>query len=591
MPTVGKTNDEGVNLMRRIITAGLLVFALTALCGCNSYVPPSESPTSKPVRTPGPNPVLPTPDHDKWKDVTAVGLPRKGDSDYTYKLTECNGVLYAYDNEKHCIYTLGAHRWELLKSYEALVDKYEERPLIHQIYSYEGMLFLFSKINTFIRRANGSWFTLTSLDWLDSGNYNIRIVDESSHADGLYAISPVYGNILRFENERWEPMPKLPIFDYLACYPDGGPPDWPQVFTCGKDTYVYTCETRDDNSVLIYRFDAATKKWQQIIGPAAITHYTVFNNKLYIVTKDKKLYCQENNGWTDITQDTISTDDKRTYHYFRVHDGSLYTISEQAIYRLESGVWVDATEGIPNRDMLNFMYMYSAGGQLYLGDYQTGWYRMGPEKWERLDDKFWEETYNIWKTNNMVFACAYDGWYRLYPDGTTEFTTVYGVHINSNCDIFAYDGGYISEYTSTMYLHRGKDEGELLNAGLPSGEIEDAKYVQAGDDLYALSFNTDSRGEYISHWEGTRWETVRYMSNDKVVVFQDSLYVYDNYNRCVQRITDGLMMPTRGFWMDWNCEAWFEQKDGNLYIHGGDTIFQLVDGLYWQAIAQGSDNS
>ena len=558
--------------MKKLLVFCLLCMMLV-LCACEptpSPVANIPSPTPPSHATPPP-----TPPSDDWRTVT-LGLPRR-DLDRSL-ITQCNDTLYLlygiWDNEQQ-LYVLEDFRWVPLASFQAHVGA--ETVAIADVYAYDNMLFVEGQQQTHIQRADGSWFSIPSLNWLDSGRYYISEVANQHAADGLYATSATYGKVFRFENEAWAALPKLPAFEHVVLQHEGG---WtfPDLFTCGEDLYVH-CGTTN-NGALIYRL--TSNGWRKVTGPADIHGFADFEGKLHIATKNRKIYRQDPGGWVDLTQDV--TDGGREWDVFSfvVHEDTLYLNMNQNLYRREIDTWTPLEQGLPPRDETCWRDLYSTEMGLLLGGYTNGFYRLCAESWERMTGEPWDtdDVYQLLSSNGVSFARASSGLYRLHSDGTAERTLATGIHGNGDCDILHYKDGYIDEYVDNRILLRLNGQDVLLEDGLPKGDLDQITCHQVGQEVYAISGGIDAR---LFYWAGTRWREVAMLSgeaNYNFVVFDDTLYVCAYGN--VLRVVGGEITPTRGAFVAQGQRLMI--ADDELYLFADGWTLQLVEGLYWQVV-------
>ena len=543
----------------------------TAPISTASHTPRRPTATPRPQTTREPQTSSPEP---VWRTV-AEGLPRN--QSVTYHITQCGGVLYLsnFCQLDDRIYALEDFRWVPVASYEAHVGP--ELPIVSGTYAYGDMLFVESEFQTHVKRADGSWFSLPRLDRLDAGNYYKSKVNEGHAADGLYALSALNGKVFRFENESWQPQAALPAFEHRLARLDGG---WtiPYLFTVGEDLYVFCGDT--DDGMLIYRLTA--NGWIEVTGPSSIDSFIAFEGRLHIATADKKFYRQTPEGWSNITQGVTFGNDPWAYSQYVIYENKLYLNASQNVYRRDGEVWTPLTKGLPASEEGTWRHLYATEIGLLLGahdEWNAGYYRLGAEGWAPMTGEPWDDNriFDIQSTNGMDFASVSGGLYRLYPDGSAERTTATGTYGNGDCDIFAYQGGYIDAYFhSHIYLNLN-GEAILMEEGLPLRNLENITYHQAGQDIYAVC---DDGNAALCQWQGTHWEKVAditYRTDESVVVFQDALYVYNS--KGVYRVSGGETTATIGVLPSEYLR--FEVTDDKLFLHTPAASFQMEPHLLW----------
>jgi len=524
--------------------------------------------------------VSPTP--GPWVTI-ADGLPKR--DVFFSGITQCGEQLYlsgavpsaeAFDNR---IYALEDFRWVPLASYEAYVGT--PLPQLSDVYTYDNMLFVDNQTQTHIMRADGSWFSLPRLETTADYYYYTQVADQSA-ADGLYAIAVTDGKIFRFENEAWVALPLLPAFDgSMAGFDD----PWltPELFAVGDELYVHYGATGDGGAVL-YRLTA--EGWGPVVGPEVFDRFVGFEGKLYIATRNDKLFRQDPEGWTNVTQSVIRGGAGERGYDFTVHDGVLYLDAWQNLYRLEGETWTPLMAGLPSVQPVGWGYLWSTDYGLLFGGLNHHFHRLGDAEWELLTGDPWDRNiYGIQSTNGMDFVeVFYDSMYlhRLHPDGTIESTTAIGMRGNRYCDIFSYRGGYIDEYSillSRLYFNVN-GHAIPLEDGLPLGNQKPIVYHEVGGAVYAVCEEWNDALYYLN---GDRWQKVDCRVGTRansLVVFQDALYVGGPDG--IFRVAGGQVTPTQGAEPDTAPE--FVVVGKTLYLTTGYGSFRLTDALTWQAI-------
>ena len=589
-PTLDPAADEGAPKTGRAIVATLVCIAILAACVVAILFirnlstqpaaledPPTESTprATRPPATPSPRPTSiprPTPTaQPEWRTVND-GLPNQPFSARNYSVTQCGDALYLYNDATTVtrFYTLEDFRWVPEASYEAYVS--EPRPVISSVYAYDSMLFVDTPEQTHVKRADGNWFSLTRLEWVDAGKYYVTEIKGHPGVDGLYALSARLGKIFRFENEAWVPLPTLPG---EAIPPLAGTrlAQSPRLIAIGKELYTFSADTANG-----FLFHLSSNGWRMVTEVPADSSLLEFDGNLHMINQGN-LYRLEEESWIDRTPDVSGN-----ISYYQIYDGKLYLTTDQSIYRKDGNTWTPLTQGLPQGALTGVFYLYPMQFGLFLGGYDHAFYRLGANGWEKMTGEPWDanEVHGIDAIDDMCFVYTSEGIYRLYPDGTTVRI---GTALNSTTgflDIFAYQDGYIAmPFTPYICFHRA-GQTQLLQEGLPAGDPVAAIYFQAGQDAYAVCETWD--GHDLFHWMGDRWERVSdivYNSNrNGLAVFGDALYI--SRGDGFYRVMGDQMTLTTG--VAPSNTAVFRERDGELFLSTDAGYFRLADPTDWLLI-------